>query len=214
MNERRRTLLFSGKFVDFPTKNGVWIETIGHKYCLPDDWDSNDNESVNSIAVVTDECKFRVALEDAPTTMALHYNYYTCWDEIMNAYYTQDKAMTDYDGRGNTDKIITLQPSTSYAAGWCNAYTFHDGVTNGYLPAFGELYVAYQNKEVINDALTKCNGATFVDAYYRPSTFKSTSTGTTTQHWHRFWQINFYDGYIYDSYPTQKYNIRAFAPLE
>ena len=84
-SDERRTLLFSSKFVDYPIENGVWIETIKHKYCTPNDWDSEDNASANSIAVVTDECKFRVALEDAQTTMELHYNYYACWDEIMDA---------------------------------------------------------------------------------------------------------------------------------
>lgn len=50
INERRITLLLSA-----------------------DNWDSEDNASANSIVVVSDECKSMIALEDAPTTMALHY---------------------------------------------------------------------------------------------------------------------------------------------
>ena len=180
MNERRRTLLFSDKFVDYPTENGVWIETIGHKYCLPDDWDSAN--TANSIAVVTDTHSFRFALQGA-SNMAMSKSYTDPWETYLSGTTDLGEAKNDYNGAVNTQLIVEkCQPLTKYAAGWCNAYTFPDGVTKGYLPALGELYLAYQNKAAIGAALKKCGGTALVNGYHWSSTFYG-SDGNARRCW-------------------------------
>ena len=215
MNERRRTLLFSGKFVDYPTENGVWIETIGHKYCLPDDWDSLN--TANSIAVVTDAHKFRIALQDASSRMKMSNHFMDPWDTYLsgttNSGITNETvALTDYSGATNTQLIVTkCQSSTEYAAGWCNAYTFPDG-SKGYLPSLGELNLALQNNAAVDAALTKCGGTALGYNWYWSSTFGGVRGGVNRNTcWELYWDD--YNG-VRQDYLHYDYPVRAFGALE
>ena len=209
MNERRRTLLFSGGY-KIPTENGVYIESVTHKFYLTDDWDTAN--TANSIAVVADECKFRIALTGLSSDMQMNNSNFDPWETYLSGITDETVAKTDYNGAYNTQQILTLQPSTEYAAGWCNAYTFPDGKTKGYLPALGELYLAYQNKDAINAALTKCGGAALVyRAYYWSSTFY----GLTVDEQIMFWRLYLYDSYVMCDYVYGLGNcVRAFGTLE
>ena len=213
MNERRRTLLFSDKFVNYPTENGVWIETIEHKYYLSDDWDSEDNANVNSIAVVTDAHKFRIALQDASSIMQMSAKYTDPWEKYLsgttNAGVSNSTvALTDYSGATNTQLIVTkCQSSTNYAAGWCNAYTFPDG-SKGYLPSLGELNLAYQNKAAVDAALTKCGGTALPSSTYWSSTFWGLS-GSRRSCWFLEWRDG---GVNYSRLGSYGY-VRAFGAL-
>ena len=129
MNERRRTLLFSGGY-KIPTENGIYIESVDHDFYLTNDWDSAN--TANSIAVVADECKFRIALYGSSSTMLMDSSAYGPWDTYLSG--TTNSGITissvavkDFNGATNTQLIVTrCQPSTGYATGWCAAYTFPD----------------------------------------------------------------------------------------
>ena len=129
------------------------------------------------------------------------------WEKYLTGDSDKYTAQLDYNGAAHTQIIVTrCQSSTDYAAGWCNAYTFPDGKTKGYLPALGELYLAYQNKSAIDAALAKCGGTALVSNYYWTSTF----WGQYSE-WNRFWMLNWSNGdFDYTSVDVNFY-VRAFG---
>ena len=212
MNERRRTLLFSGGY-KIPTENGVYIESVDHEFYLTDDWDTAN--TANSIAVVADEHKFRIALSYPTNTQAIGITLR--YEDVLTATTSMFVAETDYNGAYNTQQIITLQPSTDYAAGWCAAYIFPDGETNGYLPAYGELSLAYQNKDAIDAAILACGGTAFPsnpqnynDNWHWSSTFE----GLRYPNQRGNVIFNWATGQPQASALTYQYYVRPFAVLE
>lgn len=79
-----------------------------------------------------------------------------------------DQAKLDFNGKSNTDKIISLFGSLDSAATLCRSKTIRiNGQTReGYLPALGELNIAYNNKSQITSALSKIRGTAMLDNYY------------------------------------------------
>ena len=211
MNERRRTLLFSKS--NIPTENGVYIESVEHEFYLTNDWDRAN--TANSIAVVADAHKFRIALQGAPSTMHMNPNYTDPWETYLSGTTNSgitDKtvAITDYSGAANTQLIVEkCQSSTEYAAGWCNAYTFPDGTTKGYMPALGELYLAYQNKDAIDAALSACGGAVLGSNFYLSSTFYGVRSD-----FRYCWALHWDAGFAANTYLSSYAYVRAFGVLE
>lgn len=188
------------------SKDGVYIQDVNGKLWKTEDWDNS--VKANAIAVITPEHKFRIALREA--LLAMHSNGDDAWEDILHAYYEPEEAITDYDGVGNTKMIVDkLQASSDYAAGWCAAYTFPDGTTKGYLPALGELYLAYQNKRAIDAALLVCGGFSFTENKYLSSTFFG-SDGF----YRGFWRVKWRDGFLWSFNLFHEIYVRPFAPLE
>lgn len=108
-------------------------------------------------------------------------------------------AMLDFDGRKHTDAIIKASSAdhvtntTSYAAGFCRAYSRANskgkGLTAGYwwLPSVGESLMMYANALKINYALSLIKGATQLDM----GTWYWTSTELSSQ---SAWYLYFSDG--------------------
>ena len=75
----------------------------------------------------------------------------------LTKYSSGDNALTDFNGKNNTDLIVkTLGDSSNYAAGYCYNYTTK-GTTKGqwYLPAAGELYASISaNSSLVNKGLS------------------------------------------------------------
>lgn len=151
--------------VRFPSE--VYIQDINGKLWETEDWDNSVKP--NAIAIITDETKFLMALEQSDLQMSNICQ--TDFDEYMFAALTSHVAIKNYDGAGNTVRMLKAQSSTDYAAGYCNAFTFPDGKTKGYLPSLGQLYLACRNKGEVNAALSKCGGTAMADSYYWSSTF-------------------------------------------
>ena len=189
-------------------KNGVYIQDVNGKLWKTEDWD--DSVKPNAIAVITPKHKFRIALAQISFPIAMNNNYDDPWENTLAGATNLTTAEADYNGASNTEQILTLQPSTRYAAGWCNSYAFPDGVTKGYLPALGELYLAYQNKAAVDAALAKCGGTAFSkDNFYWSSTFYGVDSN------YRFcWLLYWYDGDVDYNYLDYNYCVRAFAPFE
>ena len=133
---------------------GVFIQDTNGKLWETEDWDNSVKP--NAIAIITDETKFLMALEQ--TDLQISSTCQTELEEHMYAASCHKLAISDYDGAGNTARMLKAQPSTDYAAGYCNAFVFPNGKTKGYLPSLGQLYLAYQNGEAVNDALRACGG--------------------------------------------------------
>lgn len=148
--------------------NGVWIQSVDGKYYSENDWDGS--KTPNGVAVVSSNCEFVMALEDAHS--------YTCqWggygSEVSGITTTTDVsiAKTDYDGEAQTTTILDVlgnNSSNAPAAYYCRAYTFPNG-KKGYMGAGGEWQAVFDNKTAIDSALTKCGGIS-MEGYYWTST--------------------------------------------
>ena len=188
--------------------NGVYIQDVTGKLWKTEDWDGSVQP--NAIAVITPEHKFRISLTQLSSRLMINSCYTVPWENTLTCATHATTAKADYNGAYNTQQIITLQPSTAYAAGACNAYTFPDGVTKGYLPACGELYLAYQNKAAIDAALTKCGGTALSTVYYH---WSSTFHGSYLDY--RYcWMLSWYDGDVMCGIVSFSRYVRAFASLE
>ena len=179
-------------------KTGVFIEATNMGLYNSSDWDSN--KTPNSIVVLTDSVRFRMAVTQPSSTMRIHSNYTDPLENYMKAISHQTAAKADYNGSGNTANIMKLQSSTSYAAGYCNAFTFPDGSTKGFLPSLGQLNLAYQNKAAVDAALSKCGGTAMNTNNYWSSTFWGVN-GSNRYCWILYWsdgRVN-YGGLNYGS---------------
>lgn len=157
-------------------KLGVFIQDKSGKLWTTDSWDTSNNSNANAIAVLTSNVKVLVALTDSGGTKQIHSSYSGALENYMTAISDTTQAKADYKGAENTANIMKLQSSTSYAAGWCNTFTFPDGKTKGHLPSLGEFWEVYQNKSLVDAALSKCGG---------------TAINTGSSHWcSTFWGIN------------------------
>ena len=163
--------------ITYTASQSVFIEATDGMLYSSSDWEKG--KKANSIVFLTDSAMFRMAVYQSSYKYSISRNSYDPLDNYMTALDPTETsggtaARADYDGAGNTAKIMQMQPSTDYAAGYCNAFTFPDGKTRGYLPAFGQLYLAYQNQSAITTALNKCGGTAMkTDDYYHSSTFSN-----------------------------------------
>ena len=189
--------------VQFPSE--VYIQDINGKLWETEDWDNSVKP--NAIAIITDETKFLMALEQSD--LQISSTCQTEFEEHMYAASTSHAAIKNYDGAGNTAKMLKAQPSTDYAAGYCNAFTFPNGKTKGYLPSLGQLYLACRNKGKVNAALSKCGGTVMgiPYVYYWSSTF----WGNNRYGYRNCWMLYWSDGSVYKGYLNSSYHVRPFA---
>ena len=188
-------------------KLGVFIQDKSGKLWTTDSWDTSNNSNANAIAVLTSNVKVLVALTDSGGTKQIHSSYSGALENYMTAISDTTQAKADYKGAENTANIMKLQSSTSYAAGWCNAFTFPDGKTKGHLPSLGEFWEVYQNKSLVDAALSKCGGTAInTGSYHWCSTFWGISSNR------RYcWILNWSDGNVgYNALSSYSY-VRAFA---
>ena len=187
-------------------KLGVFIQDKSGKLWTTDSWDTSNNSNANAIAVLTSNVKVLVALTDSGGTKQIHSSYSGALENYMTAVNTT-QAKADYKGAENTANIMKLQSSTSYAAGWCNAFTFPDGKTKGHLPSLGEFWEVYQNKSLVDAALSKCGGTAInTSDYHWCSTFWGIS-----EPYRKCWSLTWRDGGVYGNGLFDNGYVRAFA---
>ena len=141
-------------------------------------------------------------------------------DESRNPSYYQtsnpsstSNAFSDFDGKGNTTKIVKERNNPFYAAECCNAY-YTEGTkkTQWYLPSIGELGYLMVKLRTINSSIVK-----IMNIYNYGLTLKTNSAG--------YWSSTEYDSenafYIHTTnnnvyYPskTDEYNVRAFLRVK
>lgn len=204
MNNRRRMM---------PSKktqllNGVYIEATNGELFTSDKW--TGSLIPNSVVVIQDEVRFRIALTQSSRMMSIHSSYSETLENYMTAISDTAQAKLDMKSADNTANIMKLQSGTGYAAGYCNSFTFPDGKTKGLLPALGWLQTAYDNKAAVDACLAAC-GATAMDTsnYHWASTFWGLIDGI------RFcWILRWSDGYADGSYLDSSNRVRPFAAYE
>ena len=194
-------------------KCGVYIQDINGNLWETKDWDCSAKP--NAIAVVTHEHSFRIALEQKREIMPISLTDVDEKNRLAKGIRTLEACEGDYDGRHNTNMILMHEPRKGRAAGYCQAYVFPDGITHGYLPALGELRLAYMFKDKVEEALKTCGGDSMnVGAYYHwSSTFcgtEETATGVTRSCYRVF---SFATGWINYFYVSAYEYVRPFAPF-
>ena len=204
MNSRRRMMVLK----DIPITNGVYIEATNGKLFTSDKW--TGSLTPNSVVVIQDEVRFRIALTQSSSTMSIHSTSSGALENYMTAISNLAKAKMDMKSAKNTANIMKLNSSTRYAAGYCNSFTFPDGKTKGLFPALGWLWTAYQNKAAVDACLAAC-GATAMDKYYY--LYASTFLGVYDDA-RRCWLLRWRDGLDGYSNIGNKYRVRPFAAYE
>lgn len=187
---------------------GVFIEATDGTLYTVTQWDSA-GKTANSIVLITNACKRRWALVDfvskeVTTDATKERSYINVLPLISN----EITARTDYNGKSNTQKALTVDNSTNFVAGYCNVYTFPDGVTKGYWPAYGEIYQLQLNATAFNACRTKL-GLNYYDSYFFSSSFAGNADGTIAM----FWSLRS-DGYVDTRYGRWGYPFIPAAEYE
>lgn len=169
-----------------PLLNGAYIEATNGELFTSDKW--TGSLTPNSVVVIQDEVRFRIALTQSSSTMKIHSSYDGALENYMTAIEDEAQAKLDMESAENTANIMKLQSGTGYAAGYCNAFTFPDGKTKGLLPALGWLQTAYDNKAAVDACLAAC-GATAMNTsnYHWASTFGGVYGGSYRTCWALRW---------------------------
>ena len=209
MGSRRRMMSLKKQT---PLLNGVYIEATNGKLFTSDKW--TGSLTANSVVVIQDEVRFRIALTQSSSAMTIHSSYSGKLDNYMTAISDSSKAKLDMKSAENTANIRKLQSGTDYAAGYCNSFTFPDGKTKGLLPALGWLQTAYDNKAAVDACLAAC-GATAMDTsdYHWASTFYGVYK-TSSRNYRRCWVLNWSNGDVTYKSLTNANWVRPFATYE
>lgn len=191
--------------------NGAFIEATDGTLYTSSEWVSS--KTANSIVVAGDGIRFRIALTEQSIGLQMNKISESPFEDYMIRISGTTKALSDYDGAGNTEKIIRAVPMynyADYAAGYCNAFTFPDGKTKGFLPSLGQLNLAYQNKAAVDAALAACGGTAMnisSNALYWSSTFYGTDYNNYRACWILYWS----DGSIERRLLNSANKVRPFA---
>lgn len=138
---------FTANFVYGETKLQVAIvDKDGNTYS-PSEWDTANNANVAGFKLTTSNVDIILSPDYTDKTWGPYVLIDGC-TTITDSY----AAIFDYAGKANTDAIIGT--ALTYAAEWCNSYTWKLANKNGYLPALGELYEIALNIADINTCRT------------------------------------------------------------
>ena len=187
---------------------GVFIYTTDGEFITSDDWDSANNDKDVGVFVNDGEHDFVIAKENASSS-GLRWGGYGKLIEGIPTISEDYNAKKDFDGKSNTHMIITELEgyNDGYGKGSpaceaCANYLFIDG-SKGYMPALGELYLAYINKSNIDTALTKCGGTTMDGGYW------SSSQKNETMSYYCTWGL----GGTYSGSKAYTQMVRAFCKI-
>lgn len=190
-----------------PLLNGVYIEATNGKLFTAKKW--TGSLTPNSVVVIQDKVRFRIALTQSSDKMQIHSSDSLTLENYMTAISDKAQAVLDMKSAENTANIMKLQSGTGYAAGYCNSFTFPDGKTKGLLPAVGWLQTAYDNKAAVDACLAACGATPMDTSYHWASTFRGTSIGARS-----CWLLHWPDGYVDGYRLTGSYRVRPFAAYE
>lgn len=144
-----------------PIQYGVFIQHIDGTLLTKEQWQSEgySNDSANGVAVIDEKAYFVIAKEKKDYVAWMQYPYTMIPDIFTTA--DSAEAKTHYDGYATTQKALAhVSSGAIYEA---SQYVFPNG-SNGYLPAMGELFIAFNKSHRINDLMNFLGmGNYFVD---------------------------------------------------
>lgn len=197
----------------FAKDAGVYIQHVNGSLYTESEWTAGGyaNSDANGVAILSETVPaFVIAKQDASSS-TLRWGGY---DKTVPGIVTDTSyatAVLDYDGAGNTPKIIEYLAGTNDgyvdgapAAEACAAFTFPNG-KKGYLPALGEWKGAYDNKTAVVSAMTLIGGtAISTDNYYCSSTQDSSDNS---------WILHWDTGDLGNNRKSYDRHVRAFTAL-
>lgn len=188
--------------------NGVYIMHKNKILFKRENWIFS-NEEASGVAVKTDNCAFVIAKEEQTSIR------WGGFETLINGCTTttdESTAKKDYSGKQNTDAIVSqLGTSDTYAARYCKEYTFPHGV-QGYQPALGELYEAYQNKSEVDACMSLIGG----EPLYNSSIHSHGNWSSTQRNSIYAWFLKWDDGDInyYTKNNLNNNSARPFAAFQ
>lgn len=154
--------------------NGVYIQHVNGSLYTLNQWLEKGftNALANGVALLDDSASFVISKEE----VSFHYWSSNYTEQIQGVKMTEaeDLALTDFAGKANTE--LMLETDTDGASYVCSNYRFPNGQKNGYLPALGELKVAYAHLDAINAALQAIGGTTIKGYAWTSTQYSATMT--------------------------------------
>ena len=157
-------------------KLGVFIQGVSGKLYETDSWTSQ--ETPNGVAVLTENCKFVMALGTAySSTVKWASNNYISPNGVTYAD-SLEEAKLLYDGKANTN-ATSSESSSQYPAFYrCRMYSFPNG-QKGYLGAAGEWQAVLDNFVDVMSAYNRLDLTFTTSAHWT-----STMGDTTSRAWY------------------------------
>lgn len=196
----------------FAKDAGVYIQHVNGSLHTESEWTAGGyaNSDANGVAILSETVPaFVIAKQDASSSTKQWGGYGKTVPDIVTSS-SSATAVLDYDGAGNTPKIIEYLAGTNDgyvdgtpAAEACAAFTFPNG-KKGYLPALGEWQCAYNNKTDVVSAMSLIGGTAIKSDFYWSST-QFTSRNS--------WVLAWGDGGPGSSKKYIDFYVRAFAAL-
>lgn len=199
--------------------NGVYILNKDNDLVLPDNWNTEDNDKAVGVALITDDCKISIDLQDFCSYYVRDYNYYDIFEYELLQPSNSEKANyfihiipnypIDWDFVNERKSDIYCQIYDSYINYEPSCiFTKLAKQQRKYIPALGDIFYMYSYKDAINSALTLVGGQAMSDTYYA-------ATSLYTKHCTRLvrynWSTNNYD--ITTSYNDSS-QVRLITPIE
>ena len=152
--------------------SGIYIQLTNGYYLTPNEWDDSYGFSPNGVAVITENCSFVIALENAHQSD----HEWGVGEEVVPGVVSTDseaEAILDYNGETETTTIINYLKGKedewglvgAPAAEYCRAYIFPNGQT-GYLGAAGEWKAVLDNADKIEFAMLQTGGDSIKQFYW------------------------------------------------
>lgn len=183
---------------------GIFILDTDGNLVKRSEWSTSNNSKAVGVAVLTDNCKFVIALTQNDSFLA--WSRDGLYETVPGVTATKDsfEAYTDFKGVLNSAAIVTKYGNTSdYAAGWCQDFSFKNG-KKGYLGSCGEWKNAYDNKDEINACMSLIGGVDMLEDSYWTSTQYDSNYA---------WTLSWAYGLIGEYDKAYSLYTRAFAAL-
>lgn len=196
---------------DYVERVDIYIQHIDGTLYTTDQWSAGGyaNNQANGVALVSASTSFVIAKGNASSSNLKWGGYEKLINDITTTE-NKDTAALDFDGVGNTSKIIKqladYTDSQSVvgapAAEACVAYIFPNGKT-GYLPALGQLQLVNDNNTAVTRAMNLIGGTVM------PTSYCWSSTQSTA---YNAWAWRQSNGSSYNRTKTSTSSVRAFSP--
>lgn len=190
-------------------KIGIYIQDIDGSLWTADEYE-NENEhmfEINGIAVLTEEERFVIALDNAHSSTVAWSTSFTLVSGIATGTSMSDLSSSGaLYGDDDTTTLIQQLGTNAPAANYCRNYSFPDG-SLGYLGSACEWAAVLRNLDEINNCLNVCYGTTISDTYWTSSQYTQENLSWA------FFKEQPYLGIaaVYQETKTNKHYVRAFC---
>lgn len=134
------------------------------------DFDHADTNAIG-VAIITSELAFVVSKAYTRTTFGGSGVDLSGLGIVCTS--NQNTALQDFDGKGNTEKLINYLGESANAAFWC----YLNG-SDWYLGSIGEMHEIYNHKTDAIAMMSKIGGNFPTNQYYWSSTLTNASSGS------------------------------------